>query len=653
VTDDESRLAAIYAAPDDDAPRAVYADALQERGDPRGEFISLQLAHARGVFTSESLSRERALRREHGDSWLGTLARCFSSPRFERGFLCGGEPGDLTQPAFEAPAWKLITTLIRPIHRLFEPPELALFDEPRVRLRCVRRVVDRELPALLEKPAARHLVELELVSLSKEVLEACKALPALRALSVPSLSESSAAMLLDSGVLERLSRLELNAFRGWEPIQRVMTALARQSGPLRVVECRLEERSELLDWRIRFERDTAPGPFTRLKGAWFPIPRARTAFAKGKTRAPMDLADDCRFVLQLASPEELRSVELDVGRKMRFPPSTVQQLVTQLEQMKQLEHVRVPWDFKAPQRATRRWAGSVHGRALDRIAEVWAALGELGVTFDSYSVDDRGTPKLGKTPLVTLKERAASGTLQSLALRQRGSADHFTFSRRRTKDGKRQFGASFSLALPQSNASLEAWFCRFLSLFPEGTVSMWLEEIELAWSDFPLEHYDPARPGWLIGLSRETGSLLAPASRASLEQRTPSLRTIATSTHLVLAVGAPRDATPEHVRDAANALLAQLDATVAPRAPAWFAPLALACLGPRAAAAGVTLSQQTPVRVAWSSPDRRQWFARLIPRGDGWSLYCVARDLLIAQEDAVDAASVERALRGGLTKLDQ
>jgi uncharacterized protein (TIGR02996 family) len=39
---DDEFLAAIYAAPDDDAPRLVYADLLTERGDPRGELIVLQ-----------------------------------------------------------------------------------------------------------------------------------------------------------------------------------------------------------------------------------------------------------------------------------------------------------------------------------------------------------------------------------------------------------------------------------------------------------------------------------------------------------------------------------------------------------------------------------------------------------------------------------
>jgi uncharacterized protein (TIGR02996 family) len=40
-------LRAILDAPDDDAPRAAFADWLQERGDPRGEFLAIQLEHAR------------------------------------------------------------------------------------------------------------------------------------------------------------------------------------------------------------------------------------------------------------------------------------------------------------------------------------------------------------------------------------------------------------------------------------------------------------------------------------------------------------------------------------------------------------------------------------------------------------------------------
>ena len=68
---------AILAAPDDDAPRLVFADWLQARGDARGELISVQVA-----LEDEALpwperqrleAKARALLREHNASWLAPL----------------------------------------------------------------------------------------------------------------------------------------------------------------------------------------------------------------------------------------------------------------------------------------------------------------------------------------------------------------------------------------------------------------------------------------------------------------------------------------------------------------------------------------------------------------------------------------------------
>jgi uncharacterized protein (TIGR02996 family) len=56
--------AAVYAAPDDDAPRLVLADYLLERGDPRGELIHVQCAIARGDHAEALLAREQALLRD-------------------------------------------------------------------------------------------------------------------------------------------------------------------------------------------------------------------------------------------------------------------------------------------------------------------------------------------------------------------------------------------------------------------------------------------------------------------------------------------------------------------------------------------------------------------------------------------------------------
>jgi len=83
-------LAEIYAAPDDDQARMVYADWLQERGEPRGELIALQLARTGGERPSKARrDRESQLLAEHATRWIGPLAKQVTKKSlvFERGFL--------------------------------------------------------------------------------------------------------------------------------------------------------------------------------------------------------------------------------------------------------------------------------------------------------------------------------------------------------------------------------------------------------------------------------------------------------------------------------------------------------------------------------------------------------------------------------------
>jgi uncharacterized protein (TIGR02996 family) len=58
---EQTMLEAVWAAPDDDAPRAVYADALLQGGDARGELITLQLLRAKGQSTAQTRAREYEL----------------------------------------------------------------------------------------------------------------------------------------------------------------------------------------------------------------------------------------------------------------------------------------------------------------------------------------------------------------------------------------------------------------------------------------------------------------------------------------------------------------------------------------------------------------------------------------------------------------
>ena len=63
----------ILANPDDDGPRLVYADWLEERGNPRGELIHLQCQLAESEPNSQRFieleSRQNELLKEHGSTW--------------------------------------------------------------------------------------------------------------------------------------------------------------------------------------------------------------------------------------------------------------------------------------------------------------------------------------------------------------------------------------------------------------------------------------------------------------------------------------------------------------------------------------------------------------------------------------------------------
>ncbi len=80
-------LAMVLAAPDDDAPRQIYADALLEAGDPRGDFIAIQFKLARGEASDSDVLHLRELYRTHEPDWLGDLSRVLKSRVYRAGFL--------------------------------------------------------------------------------------------------------------------------------------------------------------------------------------------------------------------------------------------------------------------------------------------------------------------------------------------------------------------------------------------------------------------------------------------------------------------------------------------------------------------------------------------------------------------------------------
>jgi uncharacterized protein (TIGR02996 family) len=76
--------------PDDDTPRLILADWLQDHGDPRGEFIHLQVVRERlpeEERYGELYRRERQILGRHGLRWLGPFLDAVTGWEFRRGLV--------------------------------------------------------------------------------------------------------------------------------------------------------------------------------------------------------------------------------------------------------------------------------------------------------------------------------------------------------------------------------------------------------------------------------------------------------------------------------------------------------------------------------------------------------------------------------------
>lgn len=137
--------AAVLADPDDLEARAVYADALAARADPRGAFIALQLAGAD--------DDADALLAAHWTTWAGPLATGTAEVRFADGF-----PDDVTldprgvgRLATDAPDWATVRSVD------FAGADATALAPALTGLREAHRAPAVMLPALLQHPRLRTL----------------------------------------------------------------------------------------------------------------------------------------------------------------------------------------------------------------------------------------------------------------------------------------------------------------------------------------------------------------------------------------------------------------------------------------------------------------------------------------------------------------
>jgi uncharacterized protein (TIGR02996 family) len=148
----EALEAALVENPDDLGTHAAYADHLQEEGDPRGEFIQVQLAledeSVSPAQRKKLLAQEAALLKAHAKEWLGDLAPHLLAPKkkkkeysdptysyqFRRGWLDTVEARtyqlDFTRALAHAPQIRLLRCLYLNEDYYQEPGSYEVGDDP-------------------------------------------------------------------------------------------------------------------------------------------------------------------------------------------------------------------------------------------------------------------------------------------------------------------------------------------------------------------------------------------------------------------------------------------------------------------------------------------------------------------------------------------
>jgi uncharacterized protein (TIGR02996 family) len=284
-------FAGVLGAPDEDAPRLVLADWLEENGvTERAEFIRLQIELARlphrDPRRQELKARERDLLEAHDKEWcvpIKSFKNAHFSPEFRRGFQ--DEVTCSHWKAFHTQADALFAAApLRGLHVEKLPPRnvKALAQSPLLaRLRALRLrpgFGDEELSGLVNSPHVASLKELELTGSSEGTIGHAGAralaesphLTNLTSLQLSSLEigDEGVTALAQSPILANLTRLDLDSCHfGADGVVALASATL---GPLTELYLSwnrigpaatgLLSRPVLADLETLFLRDCAVGP---------------------------------------------------------------------------------------------------------------------------------------------------------------------------------------------------------------------------------------------------------------------------------------------------------------------------------------------------------------------------------------------------------
>jgi hypothetical protein len=188
----DALIAQIQAAPNDDAPRLAWANAV---GGERGELVIVQCRLANGAVTDRDewrrlRARERELIYEHGVAWSGLRGEYPSSCMFRRGFVESAG---------------IVCSYDSRLDRILERLPLA---------RSVSNMVgvgdDYDFAKLVANPRSADLAALR-VSNERAIERLVDRGVVLRALGLSKPSRLSTKLLMDSGLLSKVESLDLHS----------------------------------------------------------------------------------------------------------------------------------------------------------------------------------------------------------------------------------------------------------------------------------------------------------------------------------------------------------------------------------------------------------------------------------------------------------
>ena len=256
-------LAAVHASPREDSPRLVFADALTEQGDARGEFIALQFAHAAGELPMGKREHMQRLLAASGRSWFdGVESQVSPLAVFRKGFLSEVRLATRT-PTPNSPGWTTVECLdvggiATTLSTFLSHPHLVSVHT----LRTFRGGTLEEL-ARHGPPISFQLIEVSHLG-GRDMATPDWTLDTLRLLSP---IDEAVWWFVGTPLRQHLKTLSLQAQGAFERVGPAVLELEVADSALQVIEVSVRAPPWPLpwigDWDLRFERDSK-GKFSRL-----------------------------------------------------------------------------------------------------------------------------------------------------------------------------------------------------------------------------------------------------------------------------------------------------------------------------------------------------------------------------------------------------